>query len=370
MIMMVTFCSVALVIMGVVYSILWYRAKDKHQTFGTSTPSNPDSETPASVPKAKATAAGSHAPITHKKWEARERELGEPVYDTLLISGTVSLGVLMWIGATIVLIMTLVDQRNFKDASLGDFVSQGPNACLIENATSYNYYDNKRDALNTVCVEQWEYNVRVLTMEDTSFVSSPLSIGRCRAKCEICSSSRLFGPDFYVGVDPTKRGSSISNETLVECWAPSIPVEELSDFYPCGSQKESQGTCFLLQDTAVSLQERMNSSQIGLISAYACYAGGFLLLLVTAWFKWRNQQVLEQDREKLIEESEKEETKDIIVEAANEDNGAVVSTTGEDAAVKTLNEENGAVASSTREQAIDQTMDEENGAVASQTRAE
>ncbi|CAB9526986.1 expressed unknown protein [Seminavis robusta] len=288
MISMVVVCSSALVIFGVIYYILWYRAKDKHEGFGAT----PQPSTTGSAEDARPPPPSKFT----QKIEIKEYQPGDPIYDTLLIGGTVSLGVLMWIGATIVLIMSLVDQSEFQNAMPSDFSSLGPRGCRVEKSTSYTYYDQRLDALNTLCVEEWQYSVQVVVSlmeeeEETTFVSAPIMSENCRSKCDVClRQGRLYGAEFYPGLDPTTRGTYITNQTFVECWEPTIPVEDLSDFYQCD---KSSGTCFLLEDTSVRLEAERNSSQIGLISAYACYAGGALLLLVAGFFVLRNKQVRE-----------------------------------------------------------------------------
>lgn len=62
-----------------------------------------------------------------------------------------------------------------------------------------------------------------------------------------------------------------------------------------------------LQNPSIELKESMDSYQIGMISdAYGCFAGGFLLLLVAAWFAWRNRQALEQSRERTMHKAASE----------------------------------------------------------------
>ena len=95
-------------------------------------------------------------------WKPRDRRLGEPLYDKFMIGGTVSLGVLMWIGATAVLIVSLVEQSKYLGAQLSDFESLGPQGCRIVESFSYNIYDKRLDALNTNCMEQWTYTVQVV----------------------------------------------------------------------------------------------------------------------------------------------------------------------------------------------------------------
>ncbi|KAL3905449.1 MAG: hypothetical protein SGARI_004455 [Bacillariaceae sp.] len=75
---------------------------------------------------------------THK-WERKERQPGDPVYDKLFIGGTMSLAVLLLIGATAVLVVCLIDQSKYKGASTSDFASLGPEGCLIESSASYSY---------------------------------------------------------------------------------------------------------------------------------------------------------------------------------------------------------------------------------------
>ena len=335
---MVIVCSVALVLFSFAYAVCWYRAKDRHRNFeapnsnnnATNTTSNGEGDDEDnSVRSSEHTGLSTTAPpppkpkFTDTTYDPskgkKQREPGEPVYDKFIIGGTASLGVLMLIGATIVLIINLVEQANYNDAKLTDFVSLGQEACLIDSSARYRTYDKKLNALNRVCVEEWEYSVLVLELDDqgkgnnttstttstssASFVTSPMSSDSCPDTCDECSS-RLFGPDYYVGVDATKTGTPIldnnnnnRNNIFVECYAPTVPVNDLSGFYPCGTQREANQTCFLLRDIRQELQERKDSTQIGSISAYACYGGGVLLLLVVLYFKKRNQTVLQQDDE-------------------------------------------------------------------------
>ena len=309
---MLIFAGVCLFVFTSLYLMFYCRAKKNNEIREPSDENSEQTEleNPRPPPKPK---------FTQPK-EEREPQPGDPIYDQFLIGGTISLGVIMLIGATVVLVMSLVDQSKYKGADTGDFQillgagTTGGGHCRIQSSSSYNYKEKRLNALNTICVEEWEYNVYVPPTqrsdalegeeEETFFVSAPLSLDSCRGKCEDCiRMNRLFGQDYYAGVDPLVGGTYIpsfgSNSSLsqaeveVACWAPAVPVEELSDFYDCGTQRPENGTCFILKDTAILLKNEKNSSQISLISAYSCYAGGIILLLVAGVFIYRNKQIHE-----------------------------------------------------------------------------
>jgi hypothetical protein len=83
----------------------------------------------------------------------------------------------------------------------------------------------------------------------------------------------------------------------VECWGPTIPVDSLSEFYNCGSQRQENGTCFLLEDSAPQVEDEQFSSRVGLAAAYACFGGGIFLILLALYFRHRNKQVYETERQ-------------------------------------------------------------------------
>lgn len=313
---MLIFAGVCTFVFTALYLMFYCRAKKNNEVRRERNNSDENSErteleNPRPPPKPK---------FTQPK-EEREPQPGDPIYDQFLIGGTISLGVIMLIGATIVLVMSLVDQSKYSGADTGDFqlllgatgttTTDSGGHCRVRSSISYIYKEKRLNALNTICVEEWKYNVHVPptggsddSEEEAFFVSAPLSLDSCRGKCEDCiRMNRLFGQDYYAGVDPLVGGtyipSSSSNsstdqtEVKVECWAPVVPVDELSDFYDCGTQRAENGTCFLLKDTAILLKDEENSSQISLISAYSCYAGGIVLLLVAGFFIYRNKQVRE-----------------------------------------------------------------------------
>lgn len=248
---------------------------------------------------------------THK-WEHKERQPGDPVYDKLFIGGTISLAVLLLIGAAAVLTICLIDQSKYRGASAQDFQSLGPEGCLIESSFSYSYSTVELTALNSVCQELWEYNVEIVApdieffednVQETSFVSAPLVSAACHGTCEVCQSrGKLAGPDYFVGLNPTRPGINIpANGTFAECFVPTIPVESLSDFYNCGPQRSENGTCYLLEDTATALIKEQDSVRIGLSAAYACFAGAIVIFGVVGYFMHQNKKVREMELSQLQE---------------------------------------------------------------------
>jgi hypothetical protein len=337
MVMVIVGCIGAAVFSGI-YFVFWRRSKknnsDRENRDGGD--NNEDvtvNEFPDDTKRASSSLPASIAPsakVTHAL-ENRERQPGDPVYDKMIISGTASLGVLLWIGSTVVLIVSLIDQGKLDNASTGDFQNLGPDACLIESTANYTYTDVKVNALNAMCVEQWEYNVQVMMEteegdDDVAFVSASLSSNSCPGLCDDCLRfDLLFGPNYYVGTNPTVRGQYIddtSNNTndtsssvvLVECFAPALPVSDLSTFYNCGPQQVENETCFLLEDTSVRLEEEQLSVRIGLAAAYCGYAGGAVLLLLAGYLVHRNKQVREEELLKVTEHEEQpEETGDDLI---------------------------------------------------------
>jgi ABC-type dipeptide/oligopeptide/nickel transport system permease subunit len=61
------------------------------------------------------------------------RELGDPYFHQLVVGGTLSLGVLLIVGALAILAIMLMEQSNFRDADLDGFTSLGE-ACLVESS--------------------------------------------------------------------------------------------------------------------------------------------------------------------------------------------------------------------------------------------
>jgi hypothetical protein len=222
----------------------------------------------------------------------RKRELGDPYFHQLVVGGTLSLGILLIVGSIAILGIMLKEQSNFKGAALDDFRSLGE-ACLVESAFDYRAVDIELNSLNTVCEEEWEYNVRVVDRNNT-FVSNTITYTACkRSGCTECSDRKLQGENVYAGVDITRRGEPIDNETFAECWASVAPVESLSDFYDCGNQI---GTCYQLVDPRDRLKDEIDSFELGMIGAYSGFGVGAILLLCSGWFLWRNHQVRRKDR--------------------------------------------------------------------------
>lgn len=248
-----------------------------------------------------------------------ERAPGELVFDKLIVGGTLSLGVLMFVGGLAILIISLVNQSAYKDVSLDDFASLGPQGCRIDSSVSYRVETEKLDALNSICKEVYQYQVEIIrpttkekeeadgSMSPTAtsfFISTPLYRIMCKTSCDICPPSSLNGPNFYVGVDVTRPGTAITaNETLVECWEPTRPVNQLSDYYQCGPTQvdnggqvppSSQGAtppqCYQLYDTAAEIQDLQGSHQAGLIAGSIGFAGSIILTIVGLYFVHRNRQ--------------------------------------------------------------------------------
>ncbi|KAG7345942.1 hypothetical protein IV203_005009 [Nitzschia inconspicua] len=303
---MVIVGCVGVAVFSGIYFAFWNRSKNSRNEGRVKGDKGSD---PDDKEKATSSLPSKIAPAKKTTYalESKERQPGDPIYDKMIISGTASLGLLLWVGALIVMIVSLVNRSDFYDASASDFQSVGEDGCLVESAATYTYFDVQLNALNSVCVEQWEYNVRVVARtivgeegeeeEMIFFVSAPLSSESCRGQCQDCvRQNQLLGEDFYVGVVATQRGAPINaNGTTVECFGPTIPVGELSGFYDCGTQREINDTCFQLQDTSISLEQQQLSVQVGLAVAYCGFAGGFLLLLLTAYFMYRNKQVREAE---------------------------------------------------------------------------
>jgi hypothetical protein len=230
------------------------------------------------------------APTTIKRGT---RQVGDPYFHQLVVGGTLSLGILLVVGALAILAIMLNEQSNFRDADLDDFTSLGE-ACLVISSFAYRAVDLELNSLNTVCEEEWEYNVRVVARNET-FVSNTITYTACkRSGCNECPDRKLQGENFYAGVDVKRRGEPIDNETFAECWAPVVSRESLSDFYNCGNQS---ATCYQLEDPTDRLKDEIDSFELGMIGAYAGLGVGVFLLLSAGWFLWRNRQVLRKDRE-------------------------------------------------------------------------
>ena len=225
----------------------------------------------------------------------RRRRLGEPPFPPIFVGGTYSLAVLLVVGATIILIVSLVNYSDFRDADLSDFSSLGPEGCRIVNAVSYTLVERELNALNRECYEVREFNVSVVERNDF-FISDPLSSRACQSSCDQCSGSRLQGENFYAGVDPTKRGVPIDDETFSECWTSEIPFNDLSAFYECDKNASSSAYCYKLTDPTEKLDEELDSLEVAMLGVYAGYGTAVLVFLWALWCSWRNRQVLKQDR--------------------------------------------------------------------------
>lgn len=214
-----------------------------------------------------------------------------------------------------ILAVSLADQSEFKDASLNDFVSLGDEACQILNTSSYRFVDEELNALNTRCMEEYRYNVKVVSDAATSssdgdkFVSNVLKSVVCPLPCGYCNEVEFRGPTYYTGVIINENGETISSNTLVECWAPR--TDFISDFYSCPPPTESDAVpCYQLQDPSIPLKEAEDSNQLGMIAAWVGLVGSVVFIALGVWFVRRNRLVLKQDAELLAaaQDAEKEPT--------------------------------------------------------------
>ena len=340
--------SVACVLFSIVYYILWRRGQQNNanadfrarrtvtevedvdaQENATETdnisPDDDDNSNEEEIPRRR------RQKITHPMIQ-KEHEPGDPIYNRYIIYGTLCNSLLLFIGAIIVLIVALVQRAEFDGAETDDFVSLGPSACRVLNATSYSAVTKRIDARNDVCVETWEYTVQVVNVNNNGnqdetffFVPEPMYSDDCRSSCENCQSV-LFGEDYYIGIQgPRPDGKPLpSNEE--ECFAPRPSVaDDLSDYYNCGRQSE---TCYMLEDPADQLEEDQFSVQISLIITYVCFGTGFLLLLVVWFFRLRNKQEAKRGEairaQKQQEQEENEEIggdEDVVVNTDEDDGG-------------------------------------------------
>eukprot|EP00977_Amphora_coffeiformis_P000952 scaffold202_cov180-Amphora_coffeaeformis.AAC.4 len=235
----------------------------------------------------------------HPRRPRPPRKPGEPYVHPLILGGTLSLGILLLIGSGAIAIVSNISRADFKDAELNDFQYLGESACHIESAVNYRTIEEELNALNTNCLEQWEYQVRVETDEIVNdvFVTDWLSFKACSTSCYLCPDSRRYGENYYAGVDILRRGEYITNETAVECWGPTKAVESLSSFYNCGPQKTTDApTCYLLADPRDKLKDSIDSYEMGMLGAYTGFGGGAVLLLVAGWCVWKNKRVRAQDQ--------------------------------------------------------------------------
>lgn len=319
---MLIFGAVAFVVFGLVYLTLWKRARAREgedvESDQTDGDEGADTEDDEENSPDSSTEDGPRRKFVHARVQ-RESRPGDPIYDRLIVGGTASLGVILCIGATIVLVVSLVDRSKYDGAKEDDFRSLGSNGCRIESAARYGFYDVRKNNLNFWCVEAWEYNVEVVG-SNTTFESASQSSEDCRNTCEACvGRGQLYGEDYYVGFDPLRPGIPITNETYVECFEPTVPVESLSDFYNCGRQLPDNATCYMLEDTASILDEDMESVELGLAATYACYGVGALLVLLAVFFVHRNKRVLEKSESQQAEQQQNHEKLDERGEAQEND---------------------------------------------------
>jgi hypothetical protein len=230
----------------------------------------------------------------------QERQIGDSLpFDQFVIGGTLSLACLLLIGGIVVLAVSLVDQSTFKDASLNDFVPLGEEGCQILNTSSYRFFDEEINALNSRCVEEYRYNVQVVSetsSDEEIFVSNVLRSIVCTGLCDFCNDNEFRGPTYYTGVVVNQEGEAISSDTLVECWAPR--TDSLSVFYTCPTNSEAV-PCYLLQDPSLPLKDAMDSNQLGMIAAWVGLVGSVIFFTLVVWFVRRNRQVLKRDAELL-----------------------------------------------------------------------
>ena len=206
-------------------------------------------------------------------------------FHKLIVGGTFSLGVLMLLGAALIMTLSLLDYSEFSDADVGDFESLGPEGCQILSTYSYEIFQKDLNSLNRLCVEEWEYNALARTSSDeVTFTSNPLTFEACKVGCNECPSSKLQGENYYAGVESNKRGQTIDNATFVECFQPTIPVNELSSFYEC-----QETTCYQLKDPTIELKEKTESYEFGMLGAYVSIGVGCVLLLCSFWCMWKNR---------------------------------------------------------------------------------
>jgi len=245
------------------------------------------------------------------------RNKGEAPFDALIVGGTLSLGVMMMIGGLVILILSLADQSSWNVADTDDFQSLGPQGCRVERTVEYSVQTYELDALNSVCREEYQYFVRVVAT-NTSFVSTKLSAIRCTTSCDVCF--KFYGPNWYIGVESTRLGEPITNETLIQCWEPTKPVSDLSDFYQCGilqddgggmevSPQEAASSCYQLEDTSIELRALQNSNQAGMIAAVVGLAGAVIMLSWWCFFVYKNRQARILD-EMMSDEEEQGDAQD------------------------------------------------------------
>jgi hypothetical protein len=285
----------------------------------TGTGGGTTSDTPHSTTVAVHYKGGSGGVIWPNKKPKAPRQLGEPPIHALIVGGTFSLALLLWIGAAAIAIVAATQRSDFDDADLQDFVSLGEQGCRIERTVRYRTIDQEINTLNRVCLEQWEYQVRVMssTQEEQQqqqqdvFVTDWLSLRACTSSCSSCPESRLYGRDHYAGVDVLRRGEAITNATFVECWAPRIPVNQLSDFYNCGPYQNNgsaqNNTCYVLLDPTDKLDDELDSYELTMLGAYVGFAGGFILFLAYGWCVCYNKKVLARDA-KILQERKQQQT--------------------------------------------------------------
>ena len=264
-------------------------------------------------------------------------------YPPIFVGGTFSLGLLLLIGATIILGISVRDRSAFRDASVTDFVSLGPSACQIQRTFRYDTVDQELNALNRLCIEQWQYIVGVVEDQQEeenipvvvdTFISSTQSFTACQSSCQECrqDTNKLQGPDYYAGVDATSRGFSLNtNDTssrTVACWKSVRPRQELSDFYTCGNtttttnndttttttnnddnDNDTVSYCYQLENPVTRLREAQQSYEFAMMGSYAGYGTGVIILLWAAWCRYRNHVFFRAAARQQQEQQEQQEAK-------------------------------------------------------------
>ena len=232
-------------------------------------------------------------------YKYRDRKLGEPVFDSLIVRGTVSLGVLLVIGACVIFGVSMKQQNEYSGAELSDYESLGAQACWIQSSYSYNVRTKRKSKLRADCIEEWEYNVVDMTTNKT-FVSEVLQQKACAWACEDCWDYE--GPDFYAGVKSNVPGIPLTNDTMLlqECYGPTVDVEDLSDYFECDEFEDNED-CIRLNDPREDLDDRMDSVGVGLLAAYVGLGGGAIVLIWGAYFYCKNRIVYQRDQVKLRE---------------------------------------------------------------------
>ena len=297
---------------------------------------------------------------------------GELPYDKLIVGGTLSLGIMLLIGGIVILIISVIDKSSFDDANTEDFVSLGSNACRIQRTVFYDAVTERVDALNSLCHEEYQYQVELIlggdgdmqrddgnqtgintTATTATFVSTVMSKTRCKRPCDVCN--QLYGENHYTGVDITRPGTSITDDLFVECWGPTKPVDQLSDFYTCGTSTAENGdgnigevdpidatSCYQLQDPTIEIKNVQGSQQVGMIAAIIALIGAVMMLCWGGYFIWRNRKAWEEYEQKqngLSMEAAEEQEEAVEAIALNDDTLDVAAPTSTSEESQELNDE-------------------------------